>query len=139
MNTERFENLIAAYGAEPSRWPEAERKAAMAFMASDRAAAERMLFEARMIDAALDASPTPQVSHALRERILAAAPREKPAASPAFGWPRWLRAGAGLVAACAVGAAAGGLTITQLAGAAQADTILAQASDLPMDEQEILG
>ncbi|HYE43681.1 MAG TPA: hypothetical protein VEA15_09845 [Caulobacteraceae bacterium] len=139
MNTERFETLIAAYGAEPSRWPAAERDAAMAFMASDRAAAERLLFEARMIDAALDASPTPQVSHALRESILAAAPRPRPVRSGGFGWPAWLRAGAGLVAACAVGAAAGGLTITQLAGAAQADSILAQASDLPVDEQEFLG
>lgn len=138
MNTERFETLIAAYGAEPSRWPERERASALAFMARDKAVAERLLFEARMIDAALDASPAPQVSHELRQRVLAMAPRERPARQNVFGLG-WMKAGAGLLAACAVGVAAGSVTMERLAGAAQTETILAQASELPLDEQEILG
>lgn len=139
MNTERFENLIAAYGAEPARWPAGEREAALAFVAADRAQAERLLFEARMIDAMLDASPSAAVPHALRDRILAMAPRERPERRVHLGFSGWFKAGAGLAAACAVGAVAGSLTISQLAGEAQADTILAQASDLPLDAQEILG
>lgn len=137
MNTERFETLIAAYGAEPARWPAAEREAARAFMQANRSAAERMLFEARMIDAMLDAAPRAEAGHDLRARILAAAPKER--AARGFSLAGWWKAGAGLVAACAVGAVAGSFAISQLAGAAQTDTILAQASDLPPDAQEILG
>ena len=139
MNTDRFEQLIAAYGAEPSRWPETERAAAEAFVSANRAAAERLLFEARLIDAALDASPTVQVSHELRQRVLAGTPRPRPERRSSFWAPGWARAGAGLVASCAVGVAAGSLAMDRVASSAQADAILAQADDMPLDEQEILG
>lgn len=139
MNAERFEALAAAYGARPERWPGAERAAAEAFMASDRAAAERLLFEARLIDAALEASPAPQVSHALRERILASAPPPRPARrSGWFGLPRWATA-TGLAAACAVGMASGAAAAQHLVVEAQTAAVYATASDIPVDEQEILG
>ena len=35
MNAERFASLLDAYGAEPRRWPDAERDAAQAFARAD--------------------------------------------------------------------------------------------------------
>lgn len=148
MNAERFEQLTAAYGAQPDRWPEGERAAALAFMEAEGRAAERILFEARMIDAALDASPAPAVGAELRARILASAPRPQPRAAPQprpraprrawFGFPDWAAA-AGFAAACAVGMVSGAAVMQQVAADAQADAILADASELTIDEQEILG
>ncbi len=138
MDAERFEHLTAAYGATPDRWPETERTSALDFMAREPRLAERILFEARMIDAALDASPAPHVSHDLRDRILAAAPGPRAARRPLFAWPNWAAA-AGLVAACAVGMVSGAAAMQQMTERATADAILADASELPLDEQEILG
>ncbi|MGZ8362664.1 MAG: hypothetical protein ACXW3D_02285 [Caulobacteraceae bacterium] len=62
------------------------------------------------LDRLLDLSPAPAVSFALRERVVASAPR--PAGAP--GWRRWLPAagvGAGLAMASAAGFAVG-LTLT---------------------------
>lgn len=147
MNAERFESLAAAYGGDPNRWPEADRDAALAFMVADRVAAERLLFEARQLDAALDASPAPAASHALRDAILASAPRERTPARVGGGFFHDLLFGgfgrglmvAGLGAAAVLGVAAGAsVTETVIAGA-QTDAIVAEASAPAIDETEILG
>ena len=52
MDLNRFETLVAAYGATPSRWPEEERDAAEAF-ARDHPRAGALLAEADSIDALL--------------------------------------------------------------------------------------
>jgi hypothetical protein len=123
MTQERFEALLAAYGADPRRWPLDERAAAEAFAAG--AEAKAALTEARTIDAllALDAR-APSANEALRARILAAAPR----ASTAFDW----RAPAMALAACAVG----GVLIGYGAGAFVApagavDAVIADAFAAP--------
>lgn len=129
MDQERFEALVAAYGADPDRWPEAERTEALAFMDRDRTAAERLLFEARMIDAVLAAAPGQSPNPAFIDRVLASAPRPAPERAGAFaGWREalfgrrvWL-AGAGLAATCVLGA---------LVGAAAMSTA---AADLGVDE-----
>jgi len=140
MDAERFEQLAAAYGGAPERWPEAERDAALAFMAADRTAAERILFEARLIDAALDASPQPQVSQALRDRILADAPRPRTERKLGFEWfgLRGWAAGAAMAAACAVGVVTGAFTVQQMA-AHDADSLIAQAAEAPLEAEEYLG
>jgi hypothetical protein len=51
MNEVRFQEIVAAYGADPHRWPEGERAAAMAF--SERAGAKAQLREAEALDALL--------------------------------------------------------------------------------------
>ena len=51
---ERFTEMIDAYGAEPRRWPAAERSAALAFASADAAAAA-LLRDAAALDALLDA------------------------------------------------------------------------------------
>lgn len=139
MNAERFETLTSAYGADLRRWPAAERDAALAYMAADKVRAERILFEARQVDAALDASPAPQVSHALRDAILAAAPPPRPERRPLFDFSRWAIAGAALACACVVGVMAGAGAVQRITADAQADALIADVADLPVDEQEILG
>ncbi|ESQ86092.1 hypothetical protein AEAC466_02570 [Asticcacaulis sp. AC466] len=53
MNADRFHALIDSYGASPARWPEAERQAALDFLAADPAAQAR-IDQARALDAMLD-------------------------------------------------------------------------------------
>jgi len=140
MDAERFETLTAAYGADPRRWPSAERARADAFMAADKARAERILFEARLVDAALDASPTPQVSHALREAILASAPQPRAERKPFFDFSRWAMAGAALACALVVGVMAGAGAVQRVTADAQADALIADVdNNVAMDDQEFLG
>lgn len=118
MTAQRFSELAAAYGAEPRRWPEAERAAALEFLAHGGQAVERLLFEARLVDLALDASPAPSVPDALRWAVISASsaiPQRRQ------GWwsrlvadrPAWLP-GVGLATACALGVVVG-LQATQVA------------------------
>ncbi len=139
MNAERFESLTSAYGADLRRWPAAERDSALAFMAADKVQAERILFEARQVDAALDASPAAEVSHALRAAILASAPPPRPERTPFFDFSRWAVAGAALACACVVGFMAGAGAVQRVTADGQADALIADVADLPVDEQEILG
>jgi hypothetical protein len=78
MTQERFQQLTDSYGAEPKRWPAAERAAAQAFAEAQPEQARAALFAARMIDAALDMSPAIEVRPALRNAILATAPKPRP-------------------------------------------------------------
>lgn len=73
MDKARFEAITAAYGAEPRRWPAAERAAAEAYAAREGVD----LSGARALDALLDAAPAPAPANdLLAARILAA--RRKP-------------------------------------------------------------
>jgi hypothetical protein len=76
MNRERFEHLLAAYGADFRRWPEAERDAGAAFAAQNGDEARVALVDAAALDGALRAlnEPAPDTS-LLARRILKAAPR----------------------------------------------------------------
>jgi hypothetical protein len=78
MDKARFDAILAAYGADPRRWPADERAQAEAFAAHAGAA----VGEARALDAALDLAPGPApASDLLAARILAArkrAPRINP-------------------------------------------------------------
>jgi len=74
MDKARFEAIVAAYGAEPRRWPADERAAAEAYAARDGVD----LGAERALDAMLDAAPQPiPASDLLAARILSA--RRKPA------------------------------------------------------------
>lgn len=64
MTPERFEALIAAYGAEPRRWPEAERAAASALLDADARMREALARE-RRLDVLLDGAATPRATPAL--------------------------------------------------------------------------
>lgn len=112
MNIERFKALLEAYGANPGRWPEVERVAALLFV-EQSAEARNLLAEAAAFDRVLDAAETQPATRALEERILAAFPEREAAlrtgvAPVIFGGLRWLQAGAlafSLLLGLAVGAA----------------------------------
>lgn len=112
MNPSRFEALISAYGAEPARWPAAERETALAF-ASAHPDAGAMAEAERALDDALDAWKPQFPTMALRNAILAASPPFR----RRVGWnwgPNWRAvwlSGAGLAAACAAGALVGATLI----------------------------
>jgi anti-sigma factor RsiW len=76
MDFTRFEALIAAYGATPSRWPEEERAAAESFARSDPRAAAA-LREADAIDELLFAHRVAEPSRTLRAMVLENAPRRR--------------------------------------------------------------
>jgi hypothetical protein len=73
MTLERFAVIVDAYGAEPRRWPAAERESASALAASDPEAAA-LLAEARALDAGLDALPLPAAATAGQRRTAMPAP-----------------------------------------------------------------
>jgi hypothetical protein len=74
MTTERFAALLDAYGADPARWPEAERADARALL--ERSPQARVRRDAAAaLDVLLDRAATAEPSPALAERILAQAPR----------------------------------------------------------------
>lgn len=140
MNAERLTQLIAAYGADTRRWPEAEREAGRALMAAGNAPASD-LEAARDLDHLLWASPQPAVSMALRDRVLASA-------AAAGLTPRRVRIwrdrlalafGAGWAAAACAGVAAGLVLSAQLSADSSADAVLYQASQLTLDDGEMAG
>jgi hypothetical protein len=69
MTIERFKGLVEAYGANPARWPEAERAVAEAF-ANATPEAQRLLAEAAALDHVLAAAPTAPVTRELEMRVL---------------------------------------------------------------------
>lgn len=71
LTIDRVKELIAAYGGDPARWPDEERTAAEAVLEASPEA-RRLLEEARRIDAALAARPTPApADRAFVDRLMA--------------------------------------------------------------------
>lgn len=110
MNIERFEILLDAYGADPARWPPAERSLAESFArATPKAAA--LIAAARLLDQELDRVPAAapdldavavaaRASAALQRRSLR--PR---GGGLGFGlaWPNFAGLGAAIVVGFVVG------------------------------------
>ena len=72
---EALADLLDRHGSDPERWPEAKREPALALVEAD-ADARRLFTEARTLDAALDALPTPAMPSRLPQRVLDALPRD---------------------------------------------------------------
>ncbi|MFO7482162.1 hypothetical protein [Oceanibaculum nanhaiense] len=82
MDLQRLEALLDAYGADPARWPAAERTAAQALLAADPDA-QAQLEQTRQLDRALDAlPPAPAPAGDLAARIRAAARHQDAPAAP---------------------------------------------------------
>lgn len=58
LTEERFRAIVEAYGAEPERWPAAERASAAIFARDHAGIAQPLLDEARGLDAWLDIAAT---------------------------------------------------------------------------------
>jgi anti-sigma-K factor RskA len=89
MTLQRLQALLAAYGAKPARWPQAERLAAQQLLLHHPAAAE-LQGSAQALDEFLDAwqSPAPP-SHSAAASImqgLPARPVAVPSADPLWRW-----------------------------------------------------
>lgn len=121
MNRERFQQVLAAYGADPQRWPDSERAALEAYAAANADAAA-LLADARDIDALLDVTreplaPNPQ----LASRVLNAAPRKATRTVSFDTRARWA------LAACALLGVVAGFGGGRLAPSASADDTEAMA------------
>jgi hypothetical protein len=101
MTAARFTAIIAAYGADPARWPADEREAAQAFAKVAPIEATPILTEARRLDAMLDGLPEPAAASdaqgdAIAHLRAAAKPGRLSQIKAWLGWqgPIWQPAGA---------------------------------------------
>lgn len=106
MTHERFEALAEAYGGDVARWPAADREDAALLMAQSPDFTSTVLARAGALDGILDDWRPTEVSHALREAVIAAAPTARRGAG-LRGWFWRAGVGAGLAAACAAGLVVG--------------------------------
>jgi hypothetical protein len=109
VTPERFRKLTEIYGAEPRRWPAAERKSALAYMLNHAAEAKAVLAESLALDDILDRYDVALLGAALREQIIGSAPVRPAAPKRSFWWQSVGLAGIGLA-----GALAGALVVTVL-------------------------
>lgn len=110
MSPERFAELIETYGAEPRRWPEAQRNAATTWMEAHPEEAANTLRAARRLDEIMDRYVVPGPGAKLTAAIIEAAPPLRAAAHRMRLW----RQGAGLAVLGFAGALAGALAIAVL-------------------------
>lgn len=88
MNLDRLTELLEAYGADPARWPESERPAALALLAATPAA-RGMQREMAALDQLLAQPPVIQPDSALQARILRQLPPARPASGAALRFDVW--------------------------------------------------
>lgn len=81
ITRERLEVLLAAYGADPARWPSEEREAALALLAVDTGA-QALRDAAARLDAVLALDRVGALTPGLADRILADAPGAAGGARP---------------------------------------------------------
>jgi hypothetical protein len=110
MNEVRFQEMLAAYGADPRRWPEGERVAAMAF--SQSAGAAPLMREAEALDALLADYAAParndlEAIARISRKVSAAAPQSAALAAGRAGAGRPGRAQSFLASGRNAAAAAG--------------------------------
>lgn len=142
MDEARLKALADIWGGDLRRWPAGDAEAAQTWSIANPALAERVLFEARQLDAALDASPRPVVSSALRDRVLASAATAGlkaraglPAALKRLFWI----GGVGWAAAACAGVVFGTSLGSQMAAERQTDLVLEQALLPSLDDTTVLG
>ncbi|MEM5299575.1 hypothetical protein VSR82_35350 [Burkholderia sp. JPY481] len=107
MTPERFQQIVAAYGADARRWPERERAAALQWARAHRDEADAALSDAAGLDAWLAADWIEPPSLELQRRIIDGAPARRPAARWRFWWSGAAVAGVGLL-----GGVAGALAVS---------------------------
>lgn len=74
LNKSRVLELIRSYGADPKRWPQAERQAGQTWLAENPASAKELLADATDLDQVLNTVAAPTSDTALLQaRILRAA------------------------------------------------------------------
>jgi hypothetical protein len=110
MTPERFAELVEIYGAEPRRWPQGHRLAAIAFTEDHPGETANILDAARRLDKALDRYAVPGPSAKLSRTIMESAPSIRAAARRVRLWKQ----GASFAAVGLAGALIGALAIAVL-------------------------
>ena len=137
MTLVRFTELLAAYGARPARWPDAERDSAEAFALRDAEAA-RLLADAERLDVLLDGYQVAEASPRLRARVLevpaVASRRERRRFSWRMAWA--------VAFSCLIGVASGVLTAPEEASADDEWAELTEVSfyadvDLSLEDEDL--
>jgi hypothetical protein len=118
MDSAEFTGLVAAFGADPQRWPPEDRMRALAFVNAHPDIAGDVQAVAARLDAVLELARADAPSAALASRILAAGE-----ARTRFA-PSWARLAAVLALSAGLGLGWGGAS---LGGGAQGDTAYALA------------
>lgn len=130
MTPGRFAEILAAYGAEPRRWPDAERGAAQAFLRMAPGAAAR-LEAAADVDDLLLLSRAPLPSAVLRGHVLSAAPRRSVRGRALLWWAGFAMAGAAVAGALTGTAAAAAFEPIALPGYGHAEATVFGAIEEP--------
>ncbi|ELW9447941.1 hypothetical protein KDW19_08625 [Burkholderia cenocepacia] len=110
MTPERFRTIVAAYGSDARRWPQAERATAEAWAQAHSRDALEALDEAAELDAWLMQDTVAPPAPALVERIVATAPAPQRARSRGRVW--W--SGAAFAGVGLAGALAGAVAVSML-------------------------
>ena len=128
MTPERFEDLTQTFGADRRRWPSHEQAAAEALCLSHPDWTAERLMQAAELDHLMDQFSVSSPSAALRERVLAAAPKPRtPLLAGRFrGWRRW---GLGLAAAGVAGILVGVSSVSLMMADLPLDMTVATALD----------
>jgi hypothetical protein len=129
MNEARFVELLAAYGAELSRWPEEERGAAEALLEVASHRIKDIWESERVFDHLLAMEKDAPASIALETHVLSAAPqprsvRQRVGLFAAMSAPKWATGGV-IAASLALGFAAGYAGEPQAQGASEVPEMLA--------------
>jgi hypothetical protein len=129
MTSDRFKELVEAYGASPARWPAAEREAALAF-AQSSPDARRIVAEASALDRIMDLAATAPVTPQLQAKILASVsePRSHAWFAALLPQPLWIPAAA-FAASLILGVGAGTLVPSLVGFDAQPDAALVALGD----------
>jgi len=125
MQMTRFHELAEAYGGDIARWPAEAQGPARLLLRSEPAAA-RALALAAEDDLLLNAFTPPRPSAALRDRLIAAAPKARAGLRLGFDWRGLFLPGAGLAAGLA-GAIVGAVLYSHVVVAAQTDALVDSA------------
>lgn len=110
MTPEDFAKLVAIYGAEPRRWPQDQRQAAIAFAEDHPEEAATVLETARRLDEVLDGYVVPGPRTNLIRMIAESVPSIRATKHRLRLWKQ----GASFAAVGLAGALAGALTIALL-------------------------
>jgi hypothetical protein len=111
MNETRFMELLGAYGADLSRWPEDDRELAESFLEGAPHRIKDIWESERTFDHLLALEKDGPASIALEAKVLAASPDHRSVRRPAGVWGRWKTpqwaTGGAIAASLALGFAVG--------------------------------
>lgn len=149
MTKKRLFELIATYGADSKRWPDAEREAAFSYIRANPKITKTAMPEAKNLDQLLDGGKKEVAcTDFLAERVLKSAqetdakesPANDMAGSPAYipkRQPAWRSIAATFVITTGVGFVIGQSAAAKSARIAEAETLLSLTLDNPYDSANL--